>query len=151
MLRRLMQEMKAWAGISDPIPNSPTQLAEAFPSWLMTVSNMRQKGRLYIFLDALDQLQGILCLVISGHNILSDVDNAQELAWLPLNCPENVTIVASSVPDLAATKIFPKDNVISMPSLASDNRKEFIRHHLKQFGKKLEEGQLQKVEASLSL
>ena len=129
MLRRLMVELKARFNIQQEIPADPDQLRTAFPNWLSMAS---VNGKLVLILDALNQLE--------------DRQGAQELSWLPLELPENVKIILSTLPCRALQVIQEREwPTITVEPLFFDERKQLIIEFLKQYGKQLSSRQVETI------
>ena len=129
MLRRLMAELKAHFNIQQEIPADPDQLRTAFPNWLFMAS---AKGKVVLILDALNQLE--------------DRQGAQELSWLPLELPENVKIILSTLPCRALQVIQERKwPTLTVEPLSFDERKRLIIEFLAQYGKELSHRQVETI------
>jgi len=112
--------------LEEGIPDEYNKLMECFKS---IVQQIPEKGKLIIFIDALNQLS-------SSHK-------SHSLNWLPENLSENVKIIVSALPGevLASieTKKLPQEKV---GALNNKNREEIIRGRLKPYRKALTKEQM---------
>jgi tetratricopeptide (TPR) repeat protein len=121
MLRRTMGEFKRKFGIAQDIPDQPDALRSAFANWLHMAA---AKGRIILILDALNQLE--------------DRDGAPDLAWLPPVMPENVRLIASTLPGRALDEINKRRwPVLHVQPLDPAERQQFITGYLAQYTKAL--------------
>lgn len=109
------------------IPGDFEGLIRRFQDFILKVP----KGKkLILFLDALDQL--------------SDADNANNLAWLPMKLPPNVRIIVSISEVKHITEFqnkLPEKNLVEIVPLSLKEGKKLLDHWLKSVERKLQEGQ----------
>jgi tetratricopeptide (TPR) repeat protein len=129
MLRRLMTELRRRLEIPEELPETDEKLRSAFPNWLYIAS---AKGKLVLILDGLNQLD--------------NRENAQELDWLPLEFPENIKVLLSTLPsramDVVTKRGWPTLGVIPL-TLAE--REELVREFLALYSKQLSPEQVKRI------
>jgi len=133
LLRLLLREIKDVGGKLDAkIPDSPQEIRNALPELLTEIS---QKGKTVIVLDALNQLE-------SG---LSD------LSWLPKPLPPNIKLIVSfKRGEEAAEELYrqmARDERVQLsevrPFVDRQDRRKLIEAYLSQYLKELDERHIQ--------
>jgi len=129
MLRRILSELQERFDIQGEIPTDVNALREVFPDWLLTAS---QKGQVLLILDALNQLE--------------DKQGAQELTWLPMEFPENVRVILSTLSGKTLDSLNKRGYpVLSVEPLTQKEREEFVNLFLAQYSKQLNSQQVRKI------
>ena len=104
-VRRLLSELKKRFNIEDEIPSIPSKLRNALTVWLARV---KDKGRIVIILDALNQIEG------------------EE--WLPYQVPENVCVICSAQPGPILEELKKRNcSTFKLPEPSVNDRKEIIK------------------------
>jgi hypothetical protein len=121
---RLMNEMRAWGAVADPVPDDFGQAVEALPVWLAHAAQ-GQEGGVLIVLDALNQLES---------------ERDRTLWWLPKDLPAGVHLVVSTLPGECEEELKRRGwlaNELSVPPLNNKERRQIIGDYLGRFTKKL--------------
>ncbi|CAH1253937.1 TEP1 [Branchiostoma lanceolatum] len=90
LVRRLMEELKAFFNLTMAVPTSDTNLVRSLPVWLRMAGMM---GRVLIVMDALNQLDSGTALVGEG--------DEHDLLWIPNEMPPGVSVLLSTLPGRA--------------------------------------------------
>ncbi|XP_078619476.1 uncharacterized protein LOC144886633 isoform X1 [Branchiostoma floridae x Branchiostoma japonicum] len=90
LVRRLMEELKAFFNLTMTVPTSDTILVRSLPMWLRMAGMM---GRVLIVMDALNQLDSGTALVGEG--------DEHDLLWIPKETPPGVSMLLSTLPGRA--------------------------------------------------
>jgi len=129
MLRRILSELQERFNIQGEIPTDVTELRETLPDWLHIAA---QKGRVLLILDALNQLE--------------DKQGAQELTWLPMEFPENVQVILSTLPGKTLDSLNKREYpVLFIEPLTRQEREKFVSVFLAQYSKQLNSQQVGKI------
>jgi hypothetical protein len=124
---RLMNQIRSWGAVSEPVPDDLGQAVEALPEWLARAA-AGQDGGLLLVLDALNQLE-------SSRDL--------SLWWLPKQMPPGVHLVVSTLPGEAEDELRARGwlaNELRVPPLNDQERKQIIAGYLGRFTKQLESG-----------
>lgn len=125
------QISRCYGADQSTIPTEYQKLVQEFPERLALATKEKP---LILFLDALDQL--------------SDIDNARNLAWLPVDLPENVHLVVSCLRGecLSALKSkLPMDNLKKLEPMPLSEGQELLSLWLGDAGRKLQSHQRDEV------
>ena len=127
ILLRLMETIRRWGAVREPIPNDFGEAVQVLPQWLAQAAE-KQKGGVLLVLDALNQMEE---------------ERDQRLWWLPKELPKGVRLVVSTLPGpseeaLRARGWLTEQTVIEVPPLTDPDRREIIASYLGRFTKKLE-------------
>ena len=126
---RMIRELNCVCRLSISIPDSPDQLRLAFADALRVAGATH---RVVIILDALNQLE--------------DRDHAPDLIWLPRELPDNIRLIASTLPGRALAEIERRGwSTLRLDGLANDKRRQLIRYYLQRYGKTLESDLAEKI------
>ncbi|XP_019626894.1 PREDICTED: uncharacterized protein LOC109471895 isoform X3 [Branchiostoma belcheri] len=90
LVRRLMEELKAFFNLTMAVPTSDTNLVRSLPVWLRMAGMM---GRVLIVMDALNQLDSGTAMVGEG--------DEHDLLWIPKEMPPGVSMLLSTLPGRA--------------------------------------------------
>ncbi len=121
---RLMNEIRAWGEVGDPVPEDFGQAVEALPVWLARAAH-GQEGGVLIVLDASNQLES---------------ERDRTLWWLPKDLPAGVHLVVSTLPGECEEELRRRGwlaNELSVPPLTDKERRQIIGDYLGRFTKKL--------------
>lgn len=124
---RLMETIRRWGAVREPIPNDFGEAVQVLPQWLAQAAE-KQKGGVLLVLDALNQM---------------GEERDQQLWWLPKELPKGVRLVVSTLPGpseeaLKARGWLTEQTVIEVPPLTDPERREIIASYLGRCTKKLE-------------
>lgn len=129
IIQRIIGEIARTWKLSDEIPTDPQQLVEQFPFWLAKVVD----HELIIFIDALDQLNGV----------------AGELEWLPKYLPDHVRLIVSAAGSeqiqLLRQRRWPE---YQLQPLSHNYRELIVKQYLGSFSKKLSDSQQERITRS---
>jgi tetratricopeptide (TPR) repeat protein len=129
MLRRLMAELKKRFEIPEEIPETEDKLRSAFPNWLFIAS---AKGKAVLILDGLNQLD--------------NRNNAKELDWLPLELPENVRVLLSTLPGRAMDVIKERNwPTLTIEPLGLKDREQLVGEFLALYSKQLSDENVARI------
>ncbi len=129
MLLRIMRLLKQRFALPEELPANDKQIRSAFTNWL-----------------AMAAARGKLVLVLDGLNQLDNRDSAQELDWLPLELPENLTIFLSTLPSRALEVIKERDwpSLLVLP-LSMEERSQIVQKYLAFYSKELSPARIQRI------
>jgi len=122
---RLMNQIRSWGAVVEPVPDDFGEAVEALPEWLARAVES-QDGGLLIVLDALNQLES---------------RRDRSIWWIPKYLPTGVRLVVSTLPGDSEDELHARgwlDNKLSVPPLDHQERKQIINGYLGRFTKKLE-------------
>lgn len=129
MLRRIVGELNRHFDLNLEIPHESDALRESFSNALHMAS---ARGLVILVLDALNQLE--------------DREGAQDLVWLPLDVPNNVRLIVSTLPgrslDYLKTRAWP---TLEVEPLDRDERERLIVDYLAQYTKSLSPSRVQQI------
>ncbi|HHV06169.1 MAG TPA: DUF4062 domain-containing protein [Anaerolineaceae bacterium] len=129
ILLRIMRLLKQRFDLPGELPENDQQIRSDFTNWLAMAAT---KGKLILILDGLNQLD--------------NRDSAQELDWLPLELPENLTIFLSTLPCRALDVIQERDwPSLTVLPLSTQERAQLIRQYLGFYSKGLSELRVQRI------
>eukprot|EP00045_Choanoeca_perplexa_P016984 m.236953 g.236953 ORF g.236953 m.236953 type:complete len:1193 (-) comp17416_c0_seq9:3218-6796(-) len=129
LLQRWLWKLKqlSHGAIVDPIPKDVKAMSSTLPSWIAQVALAHDKTKVYIVLDALNQLL--------------DDDGAHQLAWLPEVLPHNVILVTSCTEESPMLQVLEERHQCkNMPldALTSEARGQLAQSYFKTHGKHLD-------------
>jgi nephrocystin-3 len=122
---RLLNQIRAWGAVSEPVPDDFGQAVDALPEWLALAAAGRDGGLLLV-LDALNQLES---------------SRDRSLWWLPKQMPPGVRLVLSTLPGESEQELRSRgwlENELRVPPLNDQERKQIIAGYLGRFTKKLD-------------
>ena len=122
---RLLNQIRAWGAVSNPVPDDFGQAVDALPEWL-ALAAAGQDGGLLLVLDALNQLES---------------SRDRSLWWLPKQMPPGVRLVLSTLPGESEQELRARgwlENELRVPPLNDQERKQIIAGYLGRFTKKLD-------------
>jgi tetratricopeptide (TPR) repeat protein len=126
LLRNMCLELKRRFGLRGVIPEDDMQLSETLAVALVSAS--RNKGRIIIVLDALDQLLPL--------------EAAHGLGWLLDYMPDRTRLVVSTLEGDCLDVLRRRESEeIVLPSLAEDEQRQIVRTLLSEWRRKLDERQ----------
>lgn len=129
MLRRIIEEIKEFYSIKKDVPKDLKDLIDAFPDWIRDASS---RGGLVLVLDALNQLD--------------PSNNAHDLGWLPKTFPDNVKIVASTLPGKCENVIKTRKwKTVEIQPLSEKERESLINEYMSICGKSLTKEQVNTI------
>ncbi len=129
MIRRLLEQIKAWGLYNEEIPTDPDKMVEELPHWLAAAG---AKKKILLVFDALNQLD--------------TKGNSQELKWLPLQFPENINVVISTLPSVAMDSLKTRNyKTMEIKPFSENEREAFVRSYLAHFRKNLPNEAIQKI------
>ena len=121
LVTRLLGELKRTCRIRWPIYDGPDDLRAALGDWLPHAAECM---RLVIVLDGIDQID--------------DQDHARDLVWLPAVMPPGIRLVCTTRPGRTCNEMKQRGwQVLKLPMLSRDERRELIITFLRSFGKEL--------------
>ena len=133
MLRRLLEtlRLRSVVPLSSQIPPDPLAMAALLSTWLQRLAD---NGGGVLLVDALNQLGSA---------------RDRELWWWPLEWPENVRVVFSTLPgdvlrELEKRGWNSEDHCITVPPLRSEEKQSILNLYLRLFARKLDES-LQRI------
>lgn len=128
LLRGLCEALQRGAGLDDPVPEDPDELAGALGSFLDKAAARRP---VIVVIDALDQLD--------------PKHNSHALAWLPDPLPEAVKLIASALPGPCLERLrerVPPERIVEISPLPEDDRRTLVEAYLAQRRKRLGSAQM---------
>lgn len=128
------QISRAYDADETDIPLDYSELVTLFPKKLSFATAQKP---LFIFLDALDQL--------------ADTDNAGNLVWIPMELPEHVRLIVSTLPGqphVSLDRITPDTNRILLKPMSSSEGSELLDVWLRDAGRTLQNDQRKMVLSS---
>lgn len=128
-MRRILAELAQHLGITEPLPETLTQVTEAFPRWLDLAARTR---RIVLVLDGLDQLTA---------------DGATaELYWLPEHLPARVRMVIATLPGRALEVLNARGWLAyTVPALGRLALKRLVYGYLATFNKRLSNARVDRL------
>jgi hypothetical protein len=121
---RLLNQIRSWGAVTDPVPDDLNDAVEVLPDWLAKAA-ANQKNGILIVLDALNQIE-------------SEPDKS--LWWLPRELADGVRIVVSTLSGLTHQALKQRDwlkNAIVVPPLQKEEKRTIIKNYLQNFSKGL--------------
>jgi tetratricopeptide (TPR) repeat protein len=132
MLRRLIADIDALLALDVEIPNDVDELRRVFASTLQRAAG---RGALVLLIDGLDQLER--------------QDSASALVWLPYLLPENIRLIVSTLPGPALEEIHRRGwSTRKVSPLVASERRDLLERYLREYGKSLPEGTVQRIVAA---
>lgn len=134
LVRRLLQQLRQWMAPTHlEVPESAEDLLRALPTWLALCGARHPGKRLFVILDAINQLQ--------------DVDEAHRLLWLPSRLPPNVHLLVTTTPQSPMSSRLQKRGWarVEMPATSLADRRSLVHAYLSRFGKRLEDDRVEKL------
>ncbi len=132
LMRRIVEEIKDRTHSEDPVPQSASELQQAFPSWLGRMSG----ERMLILIDAINQLN------TEGHF----------MAWLPEHVQSNIRWVISATNSTALDRLRDRARILghSLPEvpvkpITIPERRRVLRTFLASYQKKLDRKQEEQI------
>jgi len=122
---RLMDQIRLWGDVGEPIPENLDQAVQALPEWLAKATKGQKRGVLLV-LDALNQLESA---------------RDRSLWWLPRQLPAGIRLVVSTLPGESENELQIRGwlgNKVNVPPLNDQERKQIIHSYLGRFTKKLD-------------
>ena len=129
MLISLCQKLLRYSPSNDPVPAELDRLIFYFQTLLLRLN----KNEKYV-------------LIIDGINQMKPDNGALELRWLPLQLPENVTLVLSTAAEEIAKTIrgrWTNLTEIKLHGLNADASRLLIAHYLERYQKRLSQQQIE--------
>jgi tetratricopeptide (TPR) repeat protein len=121
----LMNQIRSWGAVVEPVPDDFGEAVEALPEWLARAAE-GQDGGVLIVLDALNQLES---------------PRDRSIWWIPKHLPTGVRLVVSNLPGDSEDELHARgwlENKLSVPPLDHQERKQIINGYLGRFTKNLE-------------
>eukprot|EP00741_Cyanophora_paradoxa_P007455 tig00000128_g7210.t1 len=135
LARRLLASLEdAFPGkLEAEAPKDADEAVRALPDLLIqAAAALPRPARICLVLDALDQLE--------------EAPGASSLAWLPKSFPRNARLVVSTLPGRALEATRERGfRELRVEPLAEPEQREMIREYLGQYGKRLEEGTVERI------
>lgn len=126
MLRRLLGWLKESFGIASEIPGDFGGLCRALPDFLSMAS--KSGRRIILLLDSLNQLD--------------DLNDARQLAWLPVSFPENIRAILSTLPGKCMEAMsLRKHERYNIKPMTAGECSQFVDAYLARYSKRLDERQ----------
>ena len=133
-LHRLNRELSGWSGVTENEGAADTDALRRELARLLHAAARR--GPVVLVLDALNQLE--------------DSDVAHELAWLPLELPEGVHLVASALPGPALQSLERRGwvrDALQVEPLGHEQRASLVERYLAHHSKGLHRSLIQRITA----
>ncbi len=127
LLRNMCEELKRKFALKEEIPQEDKKLSETLTMLLVAAS--REKSRIVLLLDALDQL--------------SPLEGAHSLNWLLNYMPEKARLVVSSLEGDCLEILRRREaEEISLPSLTEKEQREILEALLREWRRRLDDKQM---------
>lgn len=132
IMRSIMLRIKKHHSLGQDVPKEMDKVIKAFPNWFHMAA---AKGKMILVLDGLNQLE--------------NMENAQDLNWLPINFPSSVRVIISTLPGRTEKALASRNwSEYRIEGLRADERTRLINEYLALFTKKLDERQIQTLLAA---